>query len=33
MADRENPSALRWLIGVELAHFRNRAGKKAADAA
>lgn len=33
MADREAPSALRWLIGVELAHFRNRAGKKAADAA
>lgn len=26
MVDRTNPSALRWLIGVELAHFRNRAG-------
>ncbi|MGH3825426.1 MAG: helix-turn-helix domain-containing protein [Pseudonocardiaceae bacterium] len=33
MADRENPSALRWLIGVELANFRRRAGRRATDAA
>ncbi|MGH3852498.1 MAG: helix-turn-helix domain-containing protein [Pseudonocardiaceae bacterium] len=33
MADREDPSALRWLIGVELANFRKRAGKRAIDAA
>jgi hypothetical protein len=33
MADREAPSALRWLIGVELASFRNRAGRKATEAA
>ncbi|MGH3869764.1 MAG: helix-turn-helix domain-containing protein [Pseudonocardiaceae bacterium] len=33
MADRGDPLALRWLIGVELANFRNRAGKRAADAA
>ncbi|MGH3694841.1 MAG: helix-turn-helix domain-containing protein [Pseudonocardiaceae bacterium] len=33
MADREDPSALRWLIGVELANFRRRAGRRAIDAA
>jgi transcriptional regulator with XRE-family HTH domain len=33
MADREDPLALRWLIGVELANFRKRAGKRATDAA
>jgi Domain of unknown function (DUF5753)/Helix-turn-helix domain len=33
MADREDPSALRWLIGVELGNFRKRAGKRAIDAA
>lgn len=33
MADREDPSALRWLIGVELANFRKRAGRRAIDAA
>lgn len=33
MADREDPSALRWLIGVELANFRKRAGRRAAEAA
>jgi hypothetical protein len=26
MAERRDPSALRWLIGAELAHFRGRAG-------
>jgi DNA-binding XRE family transcriptional regulator len=26
MAERRDPSALRWLIGVELANFRSRAG-------
>jgi transcriptional regulator with XRE-family HTH domain len=26
VVDRSNPSALRWLIGVELANFRNRVG-------
>jgi hypothetical protein len=33
VADREDPSALRWLIGVELANFRKRAGRRAIDAA
>lgn len=33
MADREDPSALRWLIGVELTNFRKRSGRKAVDAA
>ncbi|MGH3720107.1 MAG: helix-turn-helix domain-containing protein [Pseudonocardiaceae bacterium] len=33
MADREDPSALRWLIGVELANFRKRSGRRAVDAA
>lgn len=32
MADR-NPSALRWLIGVELGNYRRRVGLKQADAA
>lgn len=32
MADR-NPSALRWLVGVELANYRKRTGLKQADAA
>lgn len=33
MADREDPSALRWLIGVELANFRKRAGRRGTEAA
>ncbi len=33
MADRGDPSALRWLIGVELANFRKRAGRRATEAA
>jgi transcriptional regulator with XRE-family HTH domain len=33
VAEREVPTALRWLIGVELSAFRNRAGKTMADAA
>jgi transcriptional regulator with XRE-family HTH domain len=32
VADR-NPSALRWLVGVELGNYRKRAGLKQADAA
>jgi transcriptional regulator with XRE-family HTH domain len=28
-----NPSALRWLVGVELANYRKRTGLKQADAA
>ncbi|MGH3774466.1 MAG: DUF5753 domain-containing protein [Pseudonocardiaceae bacterium] len=33
MADRGDPSALRWLIGVELHNYRKRAGKTLAAAA
>ncbi len=33
MADRQDPSAVRWLVGVELTRFRERAGKKIGDAA
>lgn len=33
MADREDPSAVRWLVGVELTRFRERAGRKISDAA
>ncbi len=33
MADREDPSAVRWLVGVELTKFRERAGKKISEAA
>lgn len=33
MADREDPSAVRWLVGVELAKFRDRAGRKIGEAA
>lgn len=33
MADRSNPSALRWLIGVELANYRRRTGLNQADGA
>ena len=33
MADRDDPSAVRWLVGVELAQFRERAGKKIGQAA
>lgn len=33
MADREDPSAVRWLVGVELTRFRERAGKKIGEAA
>jgi DNA-binding XRE family transcriptional regulator len=33
VADRDDPLALRWLIGVELTNFRKRAGRKATEAA
>lgn len=33
VADRGDPSALHWLIGVELANFRKRAGRRATEAA
>lgn len=33
MAEREVPTALRWLIGVELSAFRNRAGRTVAASA
>lgn len=33
MAERGDPSALRWLIGVELANYRNKAGPSQAEAA
>ncbi|MBV9140437.1 MAG: helix-turn-helix domain-containing protein [Pseudonocardiales bacterium] len=33
MADRDDPAALRWLIGVELGNFRKRSGMRATDAA
>lgn len=33
MADREDPSAVRWLVGVELTRFREQAGKKIGEAA
>ncbi|MBV9013929.1 MAG: helix-turn-helix domain-containing protein [Pseudonocardiales bacterium] len=33
MADRDDPLALRWLIGVELTNFRKRAGRRATEAA
>ncbi|MGQ0837114.1 helix-turn-helix domain-containing protein [Actinokineospora sp.] len=33
MSDRDDPSAVRWLVGVELTRFRDRAGKKIGDAA
>jgi hypothetical protein len=33
VADRDDPSAVRWLVGVELAQFRERAGKKIGQAA
>lgn len=33
MADRDDPLAVRWLVGVELAAFRDRAGKKIGQAA
>lgn len=33
MADRGDPSALRWLIGVELNNYRKRAGQTLANAA
>lgn len=33
MADREDPSAVRWLVGVELTRFRERAGRKIGEAA
>lgn len=33
MVERGDPSALRWLIGVELANFRNKAGPSQAEAA
>jgi transcriptional regulator with XRE-family HTH domain len=33
VADRSNPSALRWLIGVELANYRKRTGLDQAGAA
>ncbi|HEU0087948.1 MAG TPA: helix-turn-helix transcriptional regulator [Pseudonocardiaceae bacterium] len=33
MADRRDPSALRWLIGVELQNYRKRAGQTLAKAA
>lgn len=33
MAAVRNPSALRWLVGVELANYRKRTGLKQADAA
>lgn len=33
MADRDDPSAVRWLVGVELTKFRERAGKKIGEAA
>ena len=33
MADRGDPSALRWLIGVELHNYRKRAGQTLAAAA
>lgn len=33
MADREDPSAVRWLVGVELTRFRERSGRKIGEAA
>lgn len=33
MADREDPSAVRWLVGVELVRFRERVGRKIGEAA
>jgi transcriptional regulator with XRE-family HTH domain len=33
MTTRNDPSALRWLIGIELAHFRKQTGLSIADAA
>src|SRR4051812_43234318 len=33
VADREDPSAVRWLVGVELTRFRERSGKKISQAA
>jgi hypothetical protein len=33
VADRDDPSAVRWLVGVELTRFRERAGKKINQAA
>lgn len=33
MADREDPSAVRWLVGVELTRFRERSGRKIGQAA
>jgi len=33
VADREDPSAVRWLVGVELTRFRERSGRKIGEAA
>jgi hypothetical protein len=33
VADRQDPSAVRWLVGVELTTFRERAGRKIGEAA
>jgi Domain of unknown function (DUF5753)/Helix-turn-helix domain len=33
VAERDDPSAVRWLVGVELARFRERAGKKIGESA
>jgi len=33
VADREDPSAVRWLVGLELNRFRERSGRKIGDAA
>jgi hypothetical protein len=33
VADRDDPSAVRWLVGVELTRFRERTGKKIGEAA
>ena len=33
MADRDDPSAVRWLVGLELNRFRERSGRKTGDAA
>lgn len=33
MAERDDPSAVRWLVGVELTRFRERAGRKIGESA
>jgi hypothetical protein len=33
VADRDDPSAVRWLVGVELTRFRERSGRKITEAA